>query len=59
MSQEQIESLLDDLPRSEEARDRVLEWLRQYEDAPSHGVVTDPLLHHDNNDPVDDNNESE
>ena len=59
MSQEQIESLLDDLPRSEEARDRVLEWLRQYEDAPSRGVVTDPLLHHDNDDPVDDNNESE
>ena len=31
MSQEQIETLLNDLPRSDEARDRVIEWLQGYQ----------------------------
>ena len=31
MSQKQIETVLNDLPRSEEAKDRVIEWLRGYQ----------------------------
>ena len=31
MSQEQIETLLNDLPRSDEARDLVIEWLQGYQ----------------------------